>query len=186
MKRNFIQDYLTNLSKLIIPTDGLIKQLEQVKDAIFEAEKNGKKIIIIGNGGSAAIASHFSIDLTKNANIRCVNFNEASLLTCFSNDYGYNFWAEKAIEFYGDEGDVLIAISSSGQSKNIINACNAAQKSCFSSIITLSGFNKSNNLSKKGNINLWLDSSSYNDIENIHQIWLLSIVDQIINLKNNK
>ena len=68
--------------------------------------------MIFGNGGSAAIASHFSVDLTKNAKIRCTNYNESDLLTCFSNDFGYEKWVEKAIEYYGDEGDVFIGISS--------------------------------------------------------------------------
>ena len=83
--------------------------------------------MIFGNGGSAAIASHASVDLTKNANIRAVNFNEADLITCFSNDYGYEKWIEKAIDFYADDKDVLILISSSGKSVNMINACKAAR-----------------------------------------------------------
>ena len=73
--------------------------------------------MIFGNGGSAAIASHFSVDLTKNAKVRCTNFNESDLITCFSNDYGYEKWVEKAINFYGDSGDVLIVISAGGKSK---------------------------------------------------------------------
>ena len=69
-----------------------------------------------------AIASHFSVDLTKNAKVRCINFNEADLLTCFSNDYGYEKWIENAIKYYCDKGDMLILVSSSGESKNIVNA----------------------------------------------------------------
>ena len=60
--------------------------------------------------------------------IRCVNYNESSLLTCFSNDYGYENWVKKAIEFYGDKGDLIILISSSGESKNMLNACKFALK----------------------------------------------------------
>ena len=67
--------------------------------------------MIFGNGGSAAIASHFSVDLTKTANIRSVNYNEADLITCFSNDYGYERWVEKAVDFYGDANDLIIVIS---------------------------------------------------------------------------
>ena len=137
-------------------------------------------IFIVGNGGSSAIASHFSVDLTKNANIRCTNFNEPDLITCFSNDYGYDHWVEKAVEFYGSEGDVFIGISSSGSSKNILNGCNAARKMKFSSVITFSGMSYDNPLRKLGDINLWLESKAYNHIENIHQLWLLAIVDLII------
>ena len=136
--------------------------------------------MIYGNGGSAAIASHVSVDLTKNANIRSVNFNEADLITCFSNDYGFENWIAKAIEFYGDEGDVLIAISSSGKSQNMINATSAAKTKKFSKVITFSGFQEDNPLSKSGDINLWVDSKAYNFVENLHQVWLLAIVDLVI------
>ena len=84
--------------------------------------------MIFGNGGSAAIASHFSVDLTKNAKVRCTNYNESDLITCFSNDYGYEMWVEKAIELYGDEGDSVILISSSGESKNMTNAAKYVKK----------------------------------------------------------
>ena len=74
------------------------------------------------------MASHVSVDLTKMCKIRAVNFNEADLLTCFSNDYGYENWVHKAIHFHADKGDLLICISSSGQSKNIINGAMYAKK----------------------------------------------------------
>ena len=136
--------------------------------------------MIFGNGGSAAIASHVSVDLTKNANIRCTNYNEADLITCFSNDYGYEKWIEKAVDFYSDQNDVLILISSSGKSKNMINACKAARKKNISKIITFTGHEKNNPLSKLGDINFWIDSKAYNFVENTHQIWLLTICDLII------
>ena len=152
----------------------------KASDAIKAVSKAGNKLIITGNGGSAAISSHFSVDLTKNAGIRCINFNESDLITCFSNDYGYEHWVEKAVEFYGDEGDVFICISSSGSSENILNGCHAARHQNFSKIITLSGMSADNPLRKLGDINLWVDSKAYNHIENIHQIWLLIVVDMII------
>ena len=180
MNREFIQKYLKDFSDLILRSNEIIDSLIQIKDALVTASKNGKKSIIIGNGGSAAIASHVSVDLTKNARIRCINFNESDLITCFANDYGYEKWVEKAVEFYGDESDVLVAISSSGSSKNILNGCQAAREKNFSKIITLSGMDPENPLRKLGDINLWVDSKAYNHIENIHQFWLLIIVDLII------
>ena len=72
--------------------------------------RKSKKAIIAGNGGSAAIASHFSVDLTKNAKVRCVNFNEMDLLTCFSNDFGYEKWIEKS-QIFMQKKNVLILIS---------------------------------------------------------------------------
>ena len=93
--------------------------------------------MIFGNGGSAAIASHVSVDMTKNIKVKAMNFNEADLITCFSNDYGYEKWIEKAIEFYGNKGDILILISSSGKSKNMLNACKAARRKKIQKLLLL-------------------------------------------------
>jgi D-sedoheptulose 7-phosphate isomerase len=176
----FLKNYINEFSLLVEKSIKNIEQLEQVKDAVVSASKKGNKSIIVGNGGSAAIASHFAVDLTKNAKVRCINFNESDLITCFANDYGYEHWIEKAVEFYGDEGDVFIGISSSGSSQNILNGCHIARKKNFSNVITFSGMNSENPLRKLGDINLWVNSKAYNQIENIHQFWLLAIVDVII------
>jgi D-sedoheptulose 7-phosphate isomerase len=178
--KNFLEKYIDDFRSLVISSEEMIDDLLAVKDALVLASKKGNKSIIVGNGGSAAIASHFAVDLTKNAKTRCVNFNESDLITCFANDYGYEHWVEKAVEFYGDDGDVFIGISSSGSSENILNGCLAARKKKFSKIITLSGMNSENPLRKLGDINLWVNSKAYNHIENIHQFWLLAIVDMVI------
>ena len=178
--KEFLTSYLNDFSDLVKPDKKTINQLLEVAVFLKEVHSQKKKVIIFGNGGSAAISSHFSVDLTKNAGLRCVNFNEADLITCFSNDYGYEKWVEKTISFYGDKGDVLIIISASGKSKNMIYGCEAARAKKFSNIITFTGIDKDNPVSKLGDINFWTDSKAYNFIENIHQIWLLSIVDLII------
>tara|TARA_Y100000780_G_scaffold190190_1_gene177848 strand:- start:147 stop:716 length:570 start_codon:yes stop_codon:yes gene_type:complete len=178
--KNFIKEYLEDFSSLIKPSEEIIEKIISSRDILVKAKKNNAKIMIFGNGGSAAIASHVSVDLTKNANIRSVNFNEADLITCFSNDYGYEKWVEKAIDFYADDKDILILISSSGKSLNMINACKAARKKRISKIITFTGHDKANPLSKLGDINFWINSKAYNFVENTHQIWLLTIVDLII------
>jgi len=180
IEKKFVNKYLEDLSTLVKPNEEISKKIIKVKNILISNHKKKRKILIFGNGGSAAIASHFSVDLTKNAKVRCFNFNESDLITCFSNDYGYEKWVEKAINFYGDKGDVLIIISASGKSKNMLNGCKEAKKKKFSHIITFSGINKNNPLSKLGSINFWVDSKAYNFIENIHQIWLLTIVDLII------
>ena len=125
---NFIKSYLNNFSKIIKIDEDILSNILRFKKILLEVKKKGKKILIFGNGGSAAMASHFSVDLTKNAKIRCNNYNEADLITCFSNDFGYERWVGMAIKYYGNKGDVLIVISSSGKSKNMINACIAARK----------------------------------------------------------
>ena len=182
-ENKFLKEYFSNFSKLIFSDDKLLRKIILLSDKIIKLKKANKKILIFGNGGSAAIASHFSVDLSKNCKIRCTNYNESDLITCFANDYGYEHWVGKAIEFYADKGDMLIAISSSGMSKNMINACKVAKKMKLSSIITFSGFNINNKLSRLGNINFWANSNSYNYVENLHQLWLLASVDLIISKK---
>lgn len=175
----FLKLYFGNLKKLI-SNESYLEDLVSVKKILIETHKNGKKTMIFGNGGSAAIASHFSVDLTKNAGLRCTNYNESDLLTCFSNDFGYERWVEKAVEFYGDQGDSLILISAGGNSPNMTNAAKHARKKKINKIITFTGNDKNNNLQKLGDINFWVNSKAYNHIENVHQILLLSLVDLVI------
>ncbi len=85
-------------------------------------------IILAGNGGSAAMASHVAVDLTKTAGIRAVNFNEADLLTCLANDFGYENWIARALDYYADPGDVVVLISSSGESTNILEGAKKARE----------------------------------------------------------
>ena len=165
-----------------------ISSLDQLKinklyKTILEIKKKNKKIIIVGNGGSAAIASHFSVDMTKNSKIRCINFNESDLLTCFANDYGYQNWVKEALRFYSDDGDLVILISSSGKSKNMINAAKFL-KNRKNILITYTGFGGKNQLSKYGKINFIVNSKNYNHIENVHQYLLLLMVDLATKFKS--
>jgi D-sedoheptulose 7-phosphate isomerase len=153
--------------------------LIKASDMITSVSKASNKLIIAGNGGSAAMASHVAVDFTKAAGIRAINFNEADLLTCFANDYGYERVFEKAVEFYGDSGDLLILISSSGSSQNVVNAAKRANELKMG-VITFSGFNSDNPLGQTGDINFWVDSKAYNIVEMTHHIWLLALVDYII------
>ncbi len=125
------------------------------------------------------MASHVAVDFTKAARVRAVNFNEADLITCFSNDYGYDQWVVEALKAYADPGDLVILISSSGRSPNIINAALQAKQMGLQ-VVTLSGFSRDNQLRKLGDIELWADSSEYNVVEMSHHIWLLAIVDYVI------
>ena len=173
----FLKEYFASLKELL-NNENYLEDLVRVKEILKKTHSQGKKTMIFGNGGSAAIASHVSVDLTKACKIRSVNFNEADLITCFANDYGYENWVKKGIDFYADKKDLLICISSSGMSKNIINGAKQAKKiGC--NVVTLSGFSKSNSLKKQGHINLWVNSTNYNIVEMTHHIWLLSVVDLI-------
>jgi D-sedoheptulose 7-phosphate isomerase len=179
-KKKFFQNYFNKISTNLNLVDH--KLLFKSVDLVKSTKKNNNKIIIVGNGGSAAMASHVAVDLTKVGGIRAINFNEADLITCFANDYGYENWVLKALNFYADENDLVILISSSGKSKNIINAARYAKKNKIK-VITFSGFAKSNPLKKIGHINFWVNSDKYNFIEMVHHIWLLAIVDNIAKIK---
>jgi D-sedoheptulose 7-phosphate isomerase len=177
MENNFFKNFNNLLTEAINSVDNelLVKSAEILKGV----KNSGKKIIVVGNGGSAAMASHVAVDLTKAAGCRAITFNEADLLTCFANDYGYENWVERALNFYADKGDIVILISSSGTSKNIVNGANWAKENGLS-VITLSGFSHENPLRKIGDINLWVDSKGYNIVEMAHHIWLVAIVDFIV------
>jgi len=174
----WIKEYFNRYKKSIFNSE-IIDDLIKIKDIWEVTSDLGGKIIFAGNGGSAAMASHCSVDLTKNAGIRAINFNEADLITCFANDYGYNEWVSRAIEFYGDPNDVLVLISSSGNSMNMVNAAKYAKKLEIK-VITFTGFDSLNKLKKEGDINIWVNSKAYNIVEMTHHIWLLGIVDMII------
>jgi len=162
-----------------ISTSSVNERLIEIRSLWSDAAAAGNKIIFAGNGGSAAIASHCSVDLTKTVGLRSINFNEADLITCFANDYGYVEWLAKAIEAYADDGDALVLISSSGLSPNILRAAEVGRNMGLS-VITLSGFDADNPLRKAGEINLWVDSQSYNVVEMTHHIWLLAAIDMEI------
>lgn len=146
---------------------------------ITACAKNNGKLMFIGNGASASISSHMAADFWKNGKIRATAFNDAALLTCVSNDFGYAKVFEKPIQMFANPGDILVAISSSGKSENIIRAARMARtKDC--SIITLSGFNKRNLLSSLGDINFYVPSSSYGQVEVVHHSICHCILDTIV------
>jgi D-sedoheptulose 7-phosphate isomerase len=158
--------------------------LTQSLELLRKVRSNNGKVIVVGNGGSAAIASHVAVDLTKSANTRAVNFNEADLLTCFANDFGYEKWVSKAMEYYADAIDLAILISSSGASKNIVKGA-ATAKEMGLKVITLSGFSADNPLRQIGHVNFYAESRAYNVVEMTHHIWLLCLVDSITGNSEN-
>src|SRR3989338_3289475 len=174
----WLAEYLGRYRQSIFSEDAP-PQLIELKEMFVKARDKGQNIIIGGNGGSEAIASHCSVNFTKCAGVRCINFNEADLITCFANDYGYERWLEKALEFYADRGDILILISSSGKSPNMVDAARFACANGWN-VVTFTGFSEDNSLKKLGDLNIWVDSRAYNVVEMTHQIWLLAVCDLII------
>lgn len=178
----FLSKYLNRISKLISQSQNQITKILEVYKILIKLNPKNK-IHIFGNGGSASIASHFSMDLTNNTNLKCYNYNDPSMITCFANDFGFENWIVKAVRKYGEKKDILILISSSGKSKNMLKAVKSAKEKKFSKVITFTGFDKSNPLRKKGDLNIYIDSKDYNHVENLHQIMLLTLVDMIKNFK---
>ena len=155
------------------------KKKNSAKAAFDLIKPNLNKDSVLGIGTGSTTNDTLLI-FTFTSSEHTLNFNESDLITCFANDYGFENWVAKAVEFYGDQGDVLFVISSSGKSENMINATASARAKKFSKIVTLSGFEEDNPLRRSGDINLWVNSKAYNFVENLHQIWLLSLVDLII------
>lgn len=150
--------------------------IKKIISLLAATKARGSKVMWIGNGGSAAIASHGAIDYWRTAEIKSVCFNDGALLSCIGNDFGYAAVFQKPIELFADAGDVLVAISSSGQSENIINGVKAAQeKGC--TIISLSGFLPGNPLRKLGDFNFYAPSSHYGYVELAHGVLCHSFLD---------
>lgn len=163
--KKFFNEYF-NSSEFIRDYERAIRLIEKAS-----------RIFFIGNGGSNAICSHMAEDFMKIGGKPTFTFSDPALITCFSNDFGYENAMKEWIKFHIKEGDLLVAISSSGESKNITN-CVEFVKSRSGKIITLSGFKQNNKLSTLGDINFHLNSTSYGIVECFHEIILHSILDE--------
>ena len=181
IKKHHDKKFIFDFNQRIISNLNHDLDLEQFllfKKMLINIKNKDHSVFLIGNGGSASIASHISIDLSKLNKIQTRTFNDPSWITCLSNDYGHKFWVSKALELSVKKNDLIILISSSGKSENMIEAAKFAHKN-KNKIVTFTGFNGVNKLSKLGNLNFIVDSKSYNIIENIHQIWLTMMIDLI-------
>lgn len=145
-------------------------------EIFLQVKAKKKKVYLIGNGGSAGIASHTSVDLINGCKIPAFTFYDSNVMTCLSNDYGYEEIFARPLDLCMDVEDILIAISSSGKSENILRAVRVAkEKGAF--ILTLSGFHKENPLRKLGHLNYWLGSEDYGLVEMGHFCFLHTLTD---------
>lgn len=177
--KTFLDDYVRRLHRAVPIDDDLFGQISSTRTIWLRARERGGRVIFIGNGGSAGIASHLAIDLSKNASVPAVCFSDASMMSCLANDYGFEEWLAHAIRLNARPGDCLVAISSSGRSKNILNAV-AKARTMNLDVITMSGMSADNPLRERGDINFWVDSRSYNIVETAHQFWMMAAIDLII------
>lgn len=152
--------------------------LDQCFTKLVSAGKFRRRIAIVGNGGSAAVAAHATTDFFNVAKLNATTLHESSLLTCMANDFGYENAFARMVKQTLTEDDMLIAISSSGNSKNIRNAAQVASEiGC--QVVTLSGFSNNNPLRSIGEFNIWLDSRDYGFVEVGHQFVLHNLADRI-------
>ncbi len=149
---------------------------EWVADAARTAHAAGNKVVLIGNGGSAAVASHHAIEFLKNGGIRALALNDPAALTALSNDFGYANVFSEQLKVQGVPGDLLIAISSSGQSVNILKAVETA-RSLGMKVTTLSGFQPDNLLRGRGDVNFYVNSNQYGFVEIAHHALIQAILD---------
>ncbi len=176
---DFLTDYVRRLHDATELTDERRGWFRATREIWRETRAAGGRVVFIGNGGSAAIASHLANDLSKAGGVPALCFNDASLITCLANDYGFENWIAHALLLNCRPSDSLVAISSSGRSANILNAVAAARR-LEMKVVTLSGMEADNPLRCLGDVNLWLDSKAYNIIESAHQFWLMMVLDWII------
>lgn len=138
-----------------------------------------RKVLVVGNGGSAAIASHMQTDLCHSLGIRGLVFNEPPLLTALANDNGYENAYQRLVDLWADPGDVLVAISSSGRSANILNAC-AAASAKGAKVVTFSGFGPDNPLRSVGEVNFYVANATYGPVESAHAVLIHHLTDQVL------
>lgn len=170
----YFEKYSKNLKKIIDNLD--FKKIEIIKNIIKSKKKN--KIHVFGNGAGASIASHFANDLTNSAKFKVYSYDNSAQITCLANDYNYSNWVKKIIDYYVEKKDLIIFISASGESQNMIQAAKLCLKKKYK-FISITGFNKKNRLNSLSKHFCWVNSKSYNHIEIAQLFILLSIVDNL-------
>lgn len=148
-------------------------------DTFTRHKEECTQLFFIGNGGSSAIASHMTADFMKNGGMNTYSLYDSAVTTCMGNDYGYEHIFSRPMEFLVREGDLVVAISSSGNSKNILNAIETARNR-KATVITFTGFKTDNRAKQMGNINVYVPCEKYGIVESIHNLILQQIVDLIM------
>ena len=185
MKLPVFIEALSQVLPLIEATDAaagpvaLEAACERLLGWVRDVRGRGRKVIFLGNGGSAAIASHQAVDYWKNGGVRAVAFNDASMLTCIANDFGFEHVFAKPLEMFADAGDLTIAISSSGRSADILNGV-AAGRARGCQVVTLSGFAPGNPLRRLGDLNFYVPADSYGLVEISHLAICHGVVEQLM------
>ena len=184
MATRFLKE-LAEATQRVIVTDGhgreipLEKGMGAAVDLIADIKAKGGKLMLVGNGGSAAMAGHGALDFWKNGGVEAMAFNDASSLTAISNDSCYEEVFALPIRRFAKGGDMLLAISSSGASPNILRAVEAARE-MRCQVITLSGFEDTNPIRGMGDLNFWVPSGLYGVVETVHDGLRHAIVEELM------
>ena len=142
-------------------------------------KRKRSQLFFVGNGGSSAIASHMTADFMKNGGMNTYSLYDNAVTTCMGNDYGYEYIFSRPMEFLVREGDLVVAISSSGNSENIVNAIEIARIK-KATVITLTGFQPQNRAKQMGDINVYVPCEKYGMVESIHNLILQQVADLIM------
>lgn len=171
-----------SLERTVCNFNNQTKPYQECLKGIYEQflfiKQQKKTVYFIGNGGSAGIAIHMTGDFLKNGGIKTHSMFDISTITCLGNDFGYEYIFDKQLQAVAEENDLLVAISSSGNSLNILNAAKFA-KTIGCKVITFTGFEETNQLCKLGDYNVYVPCMEYGIVESIHNMILQQIVDEI-------
>lgn len=173
----WLDDYFARFKPAFDPAH--YKSLRDFYLLCLKVRKSGGKLMFAGNGASASIAAHGRVDFSKQGNVRGLDFNEPNLITCFSNDFGYENWIAKAIEHFADPNDAVVLISVSGRSPSVVNAAKYARNHGLP-VVSFTGSAPDNPLRAASDISLFFESRAYNIVEAVHMMWLTSVVDMLV------
>ncbi len=185
MENRYIEELIKKLRETEVweGTERKCRDYKEGMQILLEAFSRHKRkesnLFFVGNGGSSAIASHMTADFMKNGGMNTYSLYDNAVTTCMGNDYGYECIFSKPMEFLVKRGDLAVAISSSGNSANIVNAIKAA-KDKGAEAITFTGFDRGNRVKQMGDINVYVPICKYGIVESIHNLILQQIVDMIM------
>jgi len=174
----FLNSYFAEYQSLAFE-ESVYPLIEQFAELAVRTRDSGNKMVFGGNGASASVSEHGAVDFTKQGKVRGMTFHDPNLMTCFANDFGYDHWLAKAIEHHGDDGDVVVLVSVSGESPSVVNAAHYAKERGMP-VVAFTGRRPDNPLATSADISFHVDSDAYNVVENIHGIWLTATIDYVI------
>jgi len=152
-------------------------------DLTLKVQENDNTVYLIGNGASASMASHMAADFSKNCECRSMAFNDIALMTAVSNDISYEQCFSTPLLRFAGEDDLLVTISSSGNSSNIINAIKTARELGLG-VVTLSGLSSDNISRRLGDLNFYLPAETYGLVESCHQALLHCWLDTFLEIRS--